>query len=156
MAAQVNALEEGRTAYARANWNDAYQLLVEADAKSSLDADDIELLARSAYMLGNDDRYVAELERAYRLHLDAGRTAAAVGCGWWIGHNHLFHGRQAHADGWFAVGDRLAESTAEDFVERGYLLCPVWLRQMGSGEWEAGHATAVEAARSASGSATRT
>ena len=146
MAGLATALEEGRAAYARARWNDAYELLVQADAKSPLDADDIELLARSAYMLGKDDVYVAALERAYRSHFGAGRTGAAVGCTWWIGHNHLFHGRPAHADGWFAVGNRLAESTAEDFVERGYLLCPLWLRQMGSGEWEAGHATAVEAA----------
>lgn len=143
---QVTALEEGRAAYARADWNDAYRLLVEADAESSLDADDIELLARSAYMLGKDDAYVVGLERAYRLHSEAGRTAAAVGCTWWIGHNHLFHGRPTRAEGWFAVGNRLAASTAEDFVERGYLLCPVWLRQMSSGEWEAGHATAVDAA----------
>jgi DNA-binding CsgD family transcriptional regulator len=145
MAGQATALEEGRAAYAGARWSDAYQRLVEADAETPLGADDLELLARSAYMLGEDDIYVAALERAYRLHFEAGRTGAAVGCTWWIGHNHLFHGRPAHADGWFATGNRLAGSTAENFVERGYLLCPIWLRQMSAGEWEAGHATAVEA-----------
>ena len=103
MAGQATALEEGRAAYAGARWSDAYQRLVEADAETPLGADDLELLARSAYMLGEDDIYVAALERAYRLHFEAGRTGAAVGCTWWIGHNHLFHGRPAHADGWFAT-----------------------------------------------------
>jgi hypothetical protein len=34
----------------------------------------------------------------------------------------------------------------EDCVERGYLLIPVWLEQMVSGDYEAGHETAAEAA----------
>ena len=40
----------------------------------------------------------------------------------------------------------MLESVADECVERGYLLIPVWLGQMGSGEYEAAQATAAEAA----------
>jgi len=38
------------------------------------------------------------------------------------------------------------EGVEEDCVERGYLLIPVWLEQMGRGDYEAGRGAAVEAA----------
>jgi DNA-binding NarL/FixJ family response regulator len=40
----------------------------------------------------------------------------------------------------------LLEREGQDCVERGYLLIPVWLEQMGGGDFAAGYATAVEAA----------
>ena len=40
----------------------------------------------------------------------------------------------------------MLESIAADCVERGYLLIPVWLEQMGAGNYEAAHDTAAEAA----------
>ncbi len=146
MVPTATALADGRAAFARAEWRDAHALLAEADADVALAPEDLELLARSAYMLGRDDEYVAALERAYRAYLAAGRLPAAVRCTWWIGHNHLFRGRPARAEGWFGVGERLLGSTDRDCVERGYMLIPVWLRQMSAGDWVAGHATASEAA----------
>jgi hypothetical protein len=107
---------------------------------------DLELLARSAYMLGRDDDYVDALERAYRAYLDAGDATRAVRCAFWIGHNMLFRGETARATGWFARAQRLFERDQRECVERGYLLIPVWLGQMASGDYEAGCATAVEAA----------
>ena len=38
-----------------------------ADHFEKLGAEDLELLARSAYMVGNDDDYMADLERAHDL-----------------------------------------------------------------------------------------
>ena len=138
------AAEDGRAAFAEQRWEDALRLLSEADAVHPLAGDDLERLGRAAYMLGRDDDYVAALERAHRAHLDAGRTPAAVRCTWWLGHSHLFRGQPARADGWFATGERLLAGWAEDCVERGYLLIPVWLRQMGAGDWTEALATTVE------------
>ncbi|MGH3367068.1 MAG: hypothetical protein ACRDOY_07685 [Nocardioidaceae bacterium] len=45
---------------------------------SELAAADLELLARSSYMLGRDDEYVASLERAHHAHLKAAAAGAAV------------------------------------------------------------------------------
>ena len=70
----VNAVEElepGRESYARHEWVDAYERLSRADRVSPLEAEDLELLATSAYMLGRDDEYVSALERAHHGHLDA-------------------------------------------------------------------------------------
>ena len=101
----------------------------------------------SAYMLGRDDDYVDGLERAHRAHLDAGDALRAVRCAFWIGHNMLFRGETARASGWFARAERLLERRGRDCVERGYLLIPVWLEQMASGDCEAGYATAGRGGR---------
>jgi DNA-binding CsgD family transcriptional regulator len=140
------AAEHGRAAFAEQRWEDAFRLLSEADALHPLAGDDLERLGRAAYMLGRDDDYVAALERAHRAHLDAGRTPAAVRCTWWLGHSHLFRGQPARADGWFATGERLLAGWPEDCVERGYLLIPSWLRQMGAGDWTEALATTVAGA----------
>jgi hypothetical protein len=47
-------LERGHAAYSSSAWQDAYALLSEADQAVPLAADDLELLATSAYMLGRE------------------------------------------------------------------------------------------------------
>ena len=124
------------------DWTHAFDSYAAADAASALPPDDVMSWARAAYMTGRDDDYVALLERAHRAYLDSGRLAAAVRCTWWIGHNLLFHGQGARAGGWFSVGTRLLEEYGEECVERGYLLIPQWLQQMGGGDWAGGLETA--------------
>jgi DNA-binding NarL/FixJ family response regulator len=139
-------LERGHAAYARGAWSDALESLSSADRAAPLDAGDLELLARAAYMLGRDDDYIGGLERAHHAHLEDHEVAPASRCAFWIGHNLLFRGERGRASGWFSRGRRLLESAEEDCVERGYLLIPVWLEQMGGGDYEAAGATAAEAA----------
>jgi DNA-binding CsgD family transcriptional regulator len=103
-------------------------------------------LARSAYMLGRDDDYASGLERAHHAHVAAGDIPRAVRCAIWAGHSCLFRGEIARATGWFARARRLLDEDGRDCVERGYLLIPVWLQQMGEGDHEAGYVTAAEAA----------
>ena len=146
MARAGEELERGRESYAARAWLDAYEALAAADEAEALDAETLELLARSAYMLGRDDDYVASLERAHNAHLDAGEVPRAVRCAFWIGHNMLFRGEAARAGGWFARAGRQLEQDGRDCVERGWLLIPRWLDEMARGDWEAGHATAAEAA----------
>lgn len=67
-------------------------------------------------------------------------------CAFWIGHNLMFRGEVAQATGWFARAQRLLTRDGRDCVERGYLLIPVWLKEMSSGDYESGYATAAEAA----------
>jgi DNA-binding CsgD family transcriptional regulator/tetratricopeptide (TPR) repeat protein len=142
----VAELERGRQSYAKQAWLDAYASLTAADQAMSLGAEDLELLARSAYMLGRDDDYVGALERAHQAHVDVGEALPAVRCAFWIGHNMLFRGETVRARGWFARAQRLLERDGRDSVERGWLLIPAWLEQMARGDWEAGYATAAEAA----------
>jgi DNA-binding CsgD family transcriptional regulator/tetratricopeptide (TPR) repeat protein len=146
MARASPELERGRGCYASGAWLEANAALRAADEVARLDGEDLELLARSAYMLGRDDEYVGALERAHHVHLDAGEPRRAVRCAFWIGHNMLFRGDTVRARGWFARAHRLLERDAADCVERGWMLIPVWLEEMARGEWEAGYDTAGEAA----------
>ncbi len=142
----IAELERGREFYARSEWRKAFESLSGVDRAAALGAEDLELLARAAYMLGRDDDYLSGLERAHQAHVGAAGVARAARCAFWIGHNLLFRGERGRASGWFSRGNRLLEGVDEDCVERGYLLIPVWLEQMGSGDYEAAQATAAEAA----------
>jgi DNA-binding NarL/FixJ family response regulator len=142
----VDELARGRESFSSRAWAEAFELFCRADQADSLGAGDLELLARSAYMLGRDDDYVGGLERAHYAHLEDGEGLRAVRCAFWIGHNMLFRGETAAATGWFARAHRLLERESDDSLEHGYLLIPVWLKQMGSGDYEAGYATAAQAA----------
>jgi len=138
-------LERGREAYAAFAWSEALDALTAADHAAPLSLEDLELLARSAYMLGRDDEYVEVLERAHNACLESGDVVRAVRLAFWIGHNGMFRGQTARASGWFGRGQRLLEGSELDCVERGYMLIPVWLEQMGRGDYKAGYATAGEA-----------
>ena len=63
---------------------DAYESLSRADRAAPLGAEDLELLATSAYMLGRDDD-LSILERAYHEYLDAGEALRAARCAIWVG-----------------------------------------------------------------------
>src|SRR5262245_46197037 len=142
----VDGLESGRKSYARCVWREAYESLRRADESSPLPAADLELLARSAYMLGHDEEYRSGLERAHHAYLDNGDAPRAARWAWWIGHNLLFHGESAPARGWFARGRRLLEGENRDCVEQGYLLVPTLLQHVFGGDPGAAFDTAVEIA----------
>jgi DNA-binding CsgD family transcriptional regulator len=142
----IDELGRGRESYARRAWMDAYKSLSRADQAAPLGAEDLELLATSAYMLGRDDDCLSSLERAYHVYLDAGEAMRAVRCAFWVGMNLALRGEMGHATGWLGRAQRLVERDGGDCVEQGYLLVPVMLRHEAIGDWEAAYATATDAA----------
>jgi DNA-binding CsgD family transcriptional regulator len=143
---RADDLERGREQSAAGAWASAHDALTRADSATPLRGEDLELLARSAYMLGRDDEYRSALERAYRAHLAAEDRPSAARCAWWVGHNFLFRGDSAAAGGWFARGRRVLDRHEGDCVERGYLLIPVLLQHVGGGAYDAAEATAANIA----------
>jgi DNA-binding CsgD family transcriptional regulator len=143
---ETGALAHGREAYAGEAWAEAHRSLSAADRAQPLEAPDLELLATSAYMLGRLEDYMKCLERAYRVHLDAGSTVAAVRCAFWIGVHLAQRGEMGGAGGWLNRAQRLLEREGADRVEAGYMLLPFVFQQEGAGELEAAAATAGEAA----------
>jgi hypothetical protein len=123
----------------------AHRSLSEADARVPLGADDLELLATAAYMLGHDDEQVGALERAYQAHLDAGRALRAVRCAFWLSIGLMLRGKVGQATGWLGRGQRLLDRGPRDNVERGYLLVPVMVQQAVAGHYDAAYATAAAA-----------
>jgi DNA-binding CsgD family transcriptional regulator len=142
----IDELERGCVSYARRAWMDAYKLLSHADQAAPLGAEDLELLATSAYMIGRDDDYLSSLERAHHVYLDAGEALQAVRCAFWVGLNLALRGEMGRATGWFGRAQRLVERQERDCVERGYLLVPVMLQHEATDDWEAAYTTAADAA----------
>jgi DNA-binding CsgD family transcriptional regulator len=136
----VDDTERGRELYARRAWSDAFASLSRAER-----AEDLELLATSAYMLGRDADYFDALERAHHAHLDAGHHLRAAYCALWIGVNLLLQREVGPATGWIARAQRLVDREDRDCVERGYLLIPAMFRHEARGELEAAAAVAGEA-----------
>jgi DNA-binding CsgD family transcriptional regulator len=142
----VGALARGREAVGRRAWTDAHEALSEADAIAPLGAADLELLATAAYMLGHDDEFLDELERAHHAHVEAGDGLRAARCAFWSGMNLFTRGEQGRGTGWLARAQRLVEAQGADCVERGYLLMPDVFRHDAQGEPEAAAAIAADAA----------
>ena len=80
-----------------------------ADRSNQLGAEDLELLATSAYMLGREEDYLRLLERAHRAHLDAGEPLAALRCAFWIGVTLAAAGRWVAPAAGSARAQRLLE-----------------------------------------------
>lgn len=142
----VDVLERARESYRRRAWADAYESLSRAGDASPLEAEDLELLATSAYMLGRDDEWMSILERAHHGYLDADEPLRAVRCAFWIGTNLALRGEMARATGWLGRAQRLLEREERDCVERGYLLLPVMFQHQAAGDYAAAAATAAGAA----------
>jgi DNA-binding CsgD family transcriptional regulator len=142
----ADELNQGRQSYARRAWMDAYKSLSYADRVAPLGAEDLELLATSAYMLGRNDDHVSALERAHHMYLEASEALQAVRCAFWVGLNLALRGEMSRATGWFGRAQRLLEREKRDCVERGYLLVPVMLQHEAIGDWQAAYATAADAA----------
>ena len=142
----IDELERGREAYARRARMDSYKSLSHADQVAPLGAEDLELLATTAYMLGRDDDYLSGLERAHHEYLDDGEAMRAMRCAFWLGVNLALRGEMGPATGWLGRAQRLLERQEHDCVERGYLLLPVVLQRAATGDHEGAYATAAEAA----------
>jgi tetratricopeptide (TPR) repeat protein len=132
----------GRSLAMRGSWVEAQAMLLDASTSEPLAGDDLELLARAAYMLGRDDDYVAALERAHEAHLAAGAVDRAARCGFFIGLNLMPRGEHSRGAGWFARAERLLDRDGLDCAERGYLMIPALLGRVGSGDHEQASAVA--------------
>jgi DNA-binding CsgD family transcriptional regulator/tetratricopeptide (TPR) repeat protein len=139
-------LERGRKHYGLRAWADAYNALSLADQKTPLGAEDLELCAMAAYMIGRDDEYLTTLERAHNAHMNAGQCARAVRCAFWLGFRLIMRGQMGRATGWLARAQRLLERDARECAERGYLLLPVVEQRLESRDFETAYAAAADAA----------
>ena len=138
--------ERGRQFYAARAWLEAYETLSSADEAAPLEAADLELLATTAYMLGRDDEWMRDLERAHQLHADADDLQRAARCAIWVGITLALRGEVGGATGWLGRAQRLLERDGRECAERGYLLLTVMFQHEATGDFAAAAATAAEAA----------
>lgn len=127
-------VERGRAAFDRRSWSDAYGLLEQADRTTTLEPEDLERLATSAYLSGHDEESTEAWGRAHNAWRAHGELGRAVRSAFWIGFGLVQRGDMAQGGGWLARAGRLVEEHALDTVERGYLLVPEGLMALGAGD----------------------
>ena len=146
-ASKRHGIDRAHRYYKRGAWADAYHAFLRADQATTLAAEDLELLATAAYMVGRDENYLKTLERAYDAHRDTRQPVRAARCAFWLGFRLLMRGEVGRATGWFARAQRLLKHDARECAERGYLLLlPIVEQRLESGDYEAAYAAAADAA----------
>ena len=136
------AAPQGRIAYERRAWGDAFEALSAAKAAGPLEADDVERLAWSALFTGRDERSHEAFAELHQRRLEAGEPLAAARAAVWLGLRLMSLGEVARASGWLAKAQRLVEQAGGDSVERGYLMLPQVFRLTAARDHEAARAAA--------------
>src|SRR5687767_13686020 len=93
-------LDRARNSCQQRAWTDAYQAFLLADRESALQAQDAELFALAAYLIGRDEDYLVALERAYNAHREEKKPRRAARSAFWLGFRLLFRGETGRATGW--------------------------------------------------------
>jgi DNA-binding NarL/FixJ family response regulator len=132
--AESGELERGRESFDKLAWADAYAQLSAADQLEPLEAEDLERIATAAYLAGKEDASADLWQRAHNAFLSLGDRERAVRCALHLAMSLLQHGEFARAGGWLARCRRLLDDGQRDCVELGYVLLPVALQSLMSGD----------------------
>jgi ATP/maltotriose-dependent transcriptional regulator MalT len=129
-------VQAAREAFARHSWLEVYTLLT--DAAADLDADQFEMLAVAANLIGRDQDSVRAWERAYAEHLRAGRPDRAAASACWAALVLLLRGEMAQAGGWMTRAERIVEDLGADVpvAAQGMLLIPAAIAAVSTGDAE--------------------
>jgi DNA-binding CsgD family transcriptional regulator len=124
MAQGEHALDDGRAAFGRQAWGDAYARLSAADREAPLELADLERMAMAAYLVGRDEDSVDIWARAHHECVLMRDPVSAARCALRLGTQLLLTGEMAQGGGWIARARRIIEEGDLDCVERGWLLVP--------------------------------
>lgn len=141
----AETIEAARSAYRRNDWSDATDLFLRADAARELGHDDLEALVWAAGICARDDVMLNALERLYAHFLDRADHENCARAGFWCGLRNMMIGEVSTGAGWLQRAGRHADKTAEDCVQRGYLVLPQVFMLRGKGEYDAAIAAAGRA-----------
>jgi len=137
---------QGRSAFERRAWGEAFEAFSRASAEQPLAADDLERMAQCAGLTAREAEAIAGFERLYQLRLEAGEPRRAALAAFWCAMRLVSIGEAARANGWLGRAQRVLDGDAADIVERGYLLLPQVSRLTAAGDFGAACATAAKAA----------
>jgi class 3 adenylate cyclase len=114
-------LQAGREAAAKYAWQEALDLLTQADAKEPLGPDDLATLGEAAWWMGRSDACIGARERAFAGYLDRGDQVAAAGMAISLARDHRVRLESGIARGWLLRAERLLADQPES-AEHGWLL----------------------------------
>jgi len=130
-------LARGRSAFDKHDWAEAHANFRAADARSRLEAEDLERLAIAAMLAGLEEESAQVFQRAHNAYLKANEPERAVRCAIHLIMSLVNRGEMAQAGGWLARSRRLLDDGQRDCVEQGYLLVPAALQTLMQGDVEA-------------------
>jgi DNA-binding NarL/FixJ family response regulator len=112
----------------------------------SLQAEELERLATAAYLMGRDEESEELRARAHRAFLERGDRERAAQSAFWLAFGLLQRGARAPASGWLVRAERILDDAQLDSVVRGYLLTPVAVQRIVTGDPAGADAAFAEAA----------
>lgn len=110
-------LRRAREAFDGHDWAEAYRCLSEADATLELDAPNLELLAKAAYLAGHAGAAIAAWERAHGAHVRADARPAAAVAAIQTAILELEADSLASSKGWLTRAERLLDGEPESPVQ---------------------------------------
>ena len=84
-------------------WDEACDAFVAVDEIAPLGAEDLELLAECAQIMGRGELAVAILRRAYEARVDSGDIDRAIAIGFWLWQALVINGEFSRASGWASL-----------------------------------------------------
>ncbi len=123
-------LDQGRDAFQRHAWANAYAQLSAADQITPLAPEDLEQLAAAAWLTGRHEEGADLLARAYRALVARGDPVRAARCAFWLAYGSLQRGESGRAAGWLARARRLLDDGGLDCAEQGYVLLPTAMQRV--------------------------
>jgi tetratricopeptide (TPR) repeat protein len=110
----LGLVERARDAASREDWQQAFDLFMEAETDGLLAPAELALLGEVAYAAGHLDVAIEAWERAHAGYLQAGNLIAAAGAGVRVAMHLLFDtALMAPVRGWLARAERLLEGSRE-------------------------------------------
>src|SRR5688500_6424142 len=122
------SVERAREAAARAEWEEAYDLLMKADADGVAGPGDLPLLGEVAYAAGHLDVTMEAWERTRALCVGAGDPVAAAGAAVRVAmHLLLDTALMAPVRGWLARADQLLAGREETPAHPWLAVVKTWI-----------------------------
>ena len=116
-----------------------------ARALHDLSGSEVERLAVSSYLIGDDARCAAMWEEGHRRQVAANDPAGAAMCSFWLAFSMMMRGQMAQAAAWLGRTEALL-ATNERCRASGYVLVPALLQALDADDPAMARALAAEAA----------
>ena len=129
-------VQQGRDAYRRHAWRDAFDSLREADSETPLSPEDLALLAESAWFAGEPDAAIEARERAHAGYLEQGDKCHAAEMALQLAASHFERLETAIGNGWFGRAKRLLEQTSNECPAHGWQATSLAYRAIRTGDTE--------------------
>lgn len=134
----------GGRGHGSTDWASVHRDLT-ARAVDDLSGSDLERLAMTSYLIGDDARCAEMWEEAYHRHVEADNPARAALCSFWLAFAMLMRGQMAHAAAWLGRTEAVLAST-ERCRASGYVLIPALLQALDADDPATARRLAAEAA----------